>query len=312
MKSRIKPRIPRRPVHGILLFDKPLGLSSNDALQRVKRLFRAEKAGHTGSLDPLASGMLPICFGQSTKLCGQLLDSDKRYIARLRLGEKTVTGDAEGEIIARSDASQLSREALEAAIPAFTGPIRQVPPMYSALKHQGQRLYELAREGIEIEREPREVTIHELRLVAFGGGECEIEVHCSKGTYIRTLAEDLAASLGHCAHLVGLRRTAVTPFEGQPLSWEALEALAGQGEAALDACLLDPALALRDWPQIRLEPERAHYLSRGQPVRVAGTPREGRVAVLDEAGRLICLAEIDADGMVAPRRWLAVPAPDGK
>ena len=307
MKSRIKPRIPRRSVHGILLFDKPLGLSSNDALQRVKRLFRAEKAGHTGSLDPLASGMLPICFGQSTKLCGQLLDSDKRYTARLRLGEKTTTGDAEGEVIARSDAALLTREALEAAIPAFTGVITQVPPMYSALKHQGQRLYELAREGVEVERQPRQLTIHALRLTAFGGGECEIEVHCSKGTYIRTLAEDLAAAVGHCAHLVGLHRTAVDPFEGQPLSWESLEALAGEGEAALDACLLDPALALRDWPQVRLEETRAHYLSRGQAVRVEAAPKEGRVAVLDEAGRLLCLAEIDDNGLVAPRRWLAVP-----
>jgi tRNA pseudouridine55 synthase len=304
----MKPRIPRRPVHGILLFDKPLGLSSNDALQRVKRLFRAEKAGHTGSLDPLASGMLPICFGQATKLCGQLLESDKRYIARLRLGEKTATGDAEGEVVARSEVSGLTREALEAAIPAFTGPITQVPPMYSALKHQGQRLYELAREGIEIERQPRAVTIHELRLTAFGGGECEIDVRCSKGTYIRTLAEDLAAAVGSCAHLVGLRRTAVAPFEGQPLAWEALEALARQGEAALDACLLDPALALRDWPQVRVEQARAHYLSRGQAVRIAGAPGNGRLAVLDEAGRLLCLAEIDADGLVAPRRWLAVPA----
>ncbi|AXQ29206.1 tRNA pseudouridine(55) synthase TruB [Solimonas sp. K1W22B-7] len=303
----MKSRIPRRPVHGILLFDKPLGLSSNDALQRVKRLFRAEKAGHTGSLDPLASGMLPICFGQSTKLCGYLLDSDKRYTARLRLGEKTVTGDAEGEVIARSDASLLTREALEAVLPAFTGPIIQVPPMYSAIKVQGQRLYELAREGVEIERQPRQLTIHALRLTAFGGGECELEVHCSKGTYIRTLAEDIAAAAGHCAHLAGLRRSAVDPFEGELLDWAALEALAVQGEAALDACLIDPAQALRDWPQLRLEQERAHYLERGQAVRVAGAPREGRVAVLDEGGRLLCLAEIDADGMVAPRRWMAAP-----
>jgi len=304
----MKPRIPRRPVHGILLFDKPLGLSSNDALQRVKRLFRAEKAGHTGSLDPLASGMLPICFGQATKLCGQLLESDKRYTARLRLGEKTVTGDAEGEIIARSDTAGLTREVLEAAIPAFTGPITQVPPMYSALKHQGQRLYELAREGVEVERQPRTIIIHELRLTAFGGGECEIDVRCSKGTYIRTLAEDLAAAVGQCAHLVGLRRSAVDPFEGEPLSWEALETLAGQGEAALDACLLDAATAVRGWPQVRVEAARAHYLGRGQAVRVAGSPGQGRVAVLDEAGHLLCLAEVDADGLVAPRRWLAVPA----
>ncbi|MDM4771155.1 tRNA pseudouridine(55) synthase TruB [Solimonas sp. SE-A11] len=304
----MKPRIPRRPVNGILLFDKPLGLSSNDALQRVKRLFRAEKAGHTGSLDPLASGMLPICFGQATKLCGQLLESDKRYVARLCLGQKTTTGDAEGEVIATSDASGLTREMLEAAVPAFTGPISQVPPMYSALKHQGQRLYELAREGVEIERQPREVTIHELRLTAFGDGECELDVRCSKGTYIRTLAEDLAAAVGHCAHLIGLYRVAVEPFEGAPLAWDALEALAAQGEAALDACLLDTVAAVRGWPQVRVEEARAGYLAHGQPVRVAGAPARGRVAVLDEAGRLLCLAEIDADGLVAPRRWLAVPA----
>ncbi|MGH8431877.1 MAG: tRNA pseudouridine(55) synthase TruB, partial [Solimonas sp.] len=226
MTTPSRPRIPRRAVNGILLFDKPRGFSSNDALQRVKRLFRAEKAGHTGNLDPLATGLLPICFGQATKLCGHLLDSDKRYLARVKPGEKTTTGDTEGEVIQRSDAGLLSREALEAVLPAFTGTIRQVPPMYSALKHQGQRLYELAREGVEVERQPREVAIHELRLTAFEPGGFELDVRCSKGTYIRTLAEDLAAALGQCAHLVALRRTEVAPFEGAIRTWEDLQAAA--------------------------------------------------------------------------------------
>lgn len=305
MRPAIKPRIPRRAVNGILLFDKPLGFSSNDALQRVKRLFRAEKAGHTGNLDPLATGLLPICFGQATKLCGHLLDSDKRYRARVKLGEKTATGDTEGEIIQRSDAGLLQREMLEQVLPAFTGPIRQIPPMYSALKHQGQRLYELAREGIEVERQPREVTIYALELTAFAPGEFEIDVRCSKGTYIRTLAEDIAAALGQCAHLTALRRLEVAPFEGAIRTWDALQAAAGEGEPELDACLLDPAVAVRDWAQVRIDADRAHYLGRGQPVRVAAAPRAGQVAVLDEQGRLLCLAEINADGMVAPKRWMA-------
>lgn len=300
-----KPRIAWRTVNGILLFDKPSGLSSNEALQRVRRLFRAEKAGHTGNLDPLATGMLPICFGQATKLCGYLLDSDKRYRALVRLGEKTATGDAEGEVIARSDAGAVSRETLEQVLPSFMGRIRQIPPMYSALKHQGQRLYRLAREGVEVERAPREVTIHALTLTAFGTGEFEIDVHCSKGTYIRTLAEDIAAAFGQCAHLIGLRRLQVSPFGEAMTSWDELEARAlGGGEAALDAWLLNGAVAVNDWPQVRLDPDRAHFMAHGQAVRVAGVPSEGRVAVLDGEGLLLGIAEIDGNGMLAPRRWL--------
>jgi len=301
-----KPRVARRPVDGILLLDKPLGLSSNDALQRVRRLYQAEKAGHTGSLDPLASGLLPICFGQATKLCGHLLESDKRYRAQVRLGEKTATGDTEGEVIARSEASSLTRERLEAALPAFVGRIRQVPPMYSALKHQGRRLYELAREGTEIERAPREVSIHALSITAFGDGCFELDLRCSKGTYVRTLAEDLAAAVGQVAHLAGLRRLEVQPFGGAMVTWEQLDATAGQGEPALDALLLDAAVAVADWPQVRVEPERAHFLAHGQPVRIAAAPRLGRVAVLDIDGHLLGLAEMNADGMVAPKRWMAV------
>lgn len=302
----IKTRVPRRAVDGILLLDKPLGWSSNDALQKVRRLFRAEKGGHTGSLDPLATGLLPLCFGQATKLCGHLLDSDKRYLARVKLGEKTATGDAEGDVIARSDATTVTRAALEAALPAFTGVISQVPPMYSAVKHQGRRLYELAREGTEVERAPREVTIHGLALGSFEDGVFELDIRCSKGTYVRTLAEDLAAALGQVAHLVGLRRTEVAPFQGEMVTLEMLLAAAEQGEDRLDAFLQDAVVAVADWPQVRVEADRAHYLAHGQPVRVVGAPRSGRVAVLSLEGRLLGLAEMNPDGLVAPRRWMAV------
>ena len=184
------PRAPRRKVDGILLLDKPLGLSSNTALQIVRRLYNADKAGHTGSLDPLATGLLPVCLGEATKLCGYLLDADKRYRARVRLGARTSTGDAEGEVVATSDPALASRAALEAAIPRFLGEIEQVPPMHSALKRDGQPLYRLARAGIEVERAPRRVRIRELRLLDWNGTEFEFEVACSKGTYVRTLAED--------------------------------------------------------------------------------------------------------------------------
>lgn len=301
----MKQRVTRRPVDGILLFDKPLGVSSNDALQRVRRLFRAEKAGHTGNLDPLATGLLPICFGQATKLCGYLLDSDKRYIARVKLGEQTSTGDAEGEVIARSDASAVTRAAVEAVLPAFLGRIQQVPPMYSALKHQGRRLYELARAGEEVERPPREVTIFHLGVDHFEAGSFDLDVTCSKGTYVRTLAEDLAAALGQRAHLAGLRRLEVRPFTGEMVGWERLEAAAADGEAGLDALLLNAAVAVVDWPQVTVEPERAHYLAHGQAVRVAGAPRTGRAAVLDLQGQLLGIAEVNADGMLAPKRWMA-------
>ncbi|MDD3762145.1 MAG: tRNA pseudouridine(55) synthase TruB [Nevskiales bacterium] len=299
-----KPRRPRRPVTGILLLDKPLGLSSNQALQQVKRLYQAEKAGHTGSLDPLATGMLPICLGEATKLSGVLLDSDKNYQARIRLGERTDTGDAEGEVIQRCDAP-IDRSRLERTLAAFRGTIKQVPPMYSALKHKGERLYALARQGQEVERSPREVNIAQLELTDWAPPELSVSVTCSKGTYIRTLAEDIAAACGQCAHLRALRRTAVAPFvDAAMVSIEQVEAAAAEGFEALDALLLSPAEGLRHWPQLRIDPERAAFLAQGQAVRVADVPRECRVAVLDEGGRLLGLADSGSDGMVAPRRWL--------
>jgi len=300
------PKRPVREVSGILLLDKPAGLSSNAALQKVKRLYQAAKAGHTGSLDPLATGLLPICLGQATKLSGFLLEGDKRYEVRARVGEKTTTGDAEGEVTATSDASLLTRDALETALPRFTGDLLQRPPMYSALKHQGRRLYEIAREGGDVERPERPVRIHALRLTGFDARGFELEVHCSKGTYVRTLVEDLAAAVGQCAHVAALRRTGAAPFDASGMRTpEQLEQAAAQGLDALDALLLPTADALGGWPRVQVDADRAFYLSRGQPVRVAAAPREGLLAVLDESGRLLGIGEIDPDGRVAPRRWMA-------
>jgi tRNA pseudouridine55 synthase len=298
-------RPPRRDIDGILLLDKPLGASSNQALQQVKRLFRAAKAGHTGSLDPLATGVLPICFGEATKLSGYLLDSDKRYVATARLGEKTSTGDAEGEVVARSDPSGITPVMIENAMASLRGPIRQIPPMYSALKRDGKPLYELARAGIEVERAPRDVTIHALDLIAFRSPLLEFDVRCSKGTYIRTLAEDLAAQLGQCAHLTVLRRVSVDPFGSRPIyTIQQVEQAATQGEPALDALLLEPGAALAGWNRVEVDANGEFYLGRGQAVRVGGAPAAGLVAVRSASGRLLGIGEATGDGLIAPRRWL--------
>jgi tRNA pseudouridine55 synthase len=299
-------KIPRREVDGILVLDKPRGISSNTALQHVKRLFRAAKAGHTGSLDPLATGVLPLCFGQATKLCGFLLDSEKRYRVRASVGARTATGDAEGEVTARSDATALERPALEGALAQFTGARLQLPPMYSALHHEGRRLYELAREGRQIEREPRAIVIHELVLTGFGAGWFELDVRCSKGTYIRTLVEDIAAACGQCAHVAMLARTAAGPFSSeQRVGMEAIDRAAAAGEAALDA-LLQPTLSgLAGWQQVRVDSDCEFQLGRGQAVRVVGAPASGQVAMLDGPGRLLGIGEIDLQGRLAPKRWMA-------
>jgi tRNA pseudouridine55 synthase len=259
-------RIPRRAVHGVLLLDKPLGLSSNDALQKAKRLFRAEKAGHTGTLDPLATGLLPLCFGAATKFSQISLDADKRYLATLKLGETTTTADAEGEVVERR-AVAVDRSAIEAACARFTGPIQQVPPMHSALKRDGKALYEYARAGIELERTPRAVTIHAIDLVDGAGDTWTIDVRCSKGTYIRTLAEDIGAALGCGAHLAALRRTGSGAL-GLERAFT-LEQLAGMTEAGRDALLLDADSLLADWPLVRLDNEGAGRFLSGVRRRVA-------------------------------------------
>jgi tRNA pseudouridine55 synthase len=247
-------RVPKRAVHGVLLLDKPLGLSSNDALQKAKRLYRAEKAGHTGTLDPLATGLLPLCFGAATKFSQVSLDADKRYIATLKLGETTTTADAEGDVLLRREVA-ITREQIEAACRRFTGEIAQVPPMHSALKHEGKALYEYAREGVEIERDARQVTIHRIDILEWQHERLVIDVLCSKGTYVRTLAQDLGEALGCGAHLSALRRTASGP---QILDDAVtLEQLADMTEPERDALLQPADMLLADWPLVRLSDEDA-------------------------------------------------------
>ncbi len=251
-----------RPIDGVLLLDKPLGLSSNVALQRARRLFRAAKAGHTGSLDPLASGMLPVCFGEATKVAGYLLDGDKRYAFRVALGQRTTTGDLEGEVAESQDVPPLTPALIAAASATMAGLQQQVPPMYSALKRDGRPLYELARQGIEVERAPRAIVIHEWRCTGFGANWVDAEVQCSKGTYVRVLAESFAVALGTVGHLAQLRRLWAAPFAGQPmLTLEALEALDEAGRAAL---LLPADAALVNLPAATLDAAQARSLARGQ------------------------------------------------
>ena len=294
-----------RPVHGILLLDKPAGLSSNHALQRVKRLYGASKAGHTGSLDPLATGLLPICFGEATKLSGHLLDADKSYRVTLRLGVATDTADADGEVIAQSDCRAIGAAEIERVLPDFLGPIEQVPPMYSAVKHQGQRLYKIARAGGEVERKTRQVAIYRLQLLDVGGSDVTLDVDCSKGTYVRTLVEDIAAALGTHAHVTALRRTRLGPFRGALFTEEDLQQRSEAGGlTALDECLQPPEAALAGWPRVQLSPDSSFYFRRGQAIQVRGAPSEGMLAVFDADEALLGLAEIDTDGRVAPRRLL--------
>ena len=249
-----RPRTPKRAVHGVLLLDKPLGLSSNDALQKAKRLYRAEKAGHTGTLDPLATGLLPLCFGAATKFSQVSLDADKRYLATLKLGVTTTTADAEGDVLRRR-AVDVSRAQLQAACERFSGEIEQVPPMHSALKRDGRALYEYARAGVELERDARRVTIHRIDIVDGQADEWTLDVCCSKGTYVRTLAEDIGEALGCGAHLIALRRTGSGPLtlEGA----HTLEQLTDMSEEQRDAALLDADTLLADWPLVRLNTEDA-------------------------------------------------------
>ena len=313
MNSRKSPGIPkqeRRSVDGLLLLDKPTGMTSNAALQRVKRLYRARKAGHTGSLDPLASGLLPLCFGQATKVSAYLLDADKGYVVTACWGSRTDTGDADGEVIEESQQRTCTQAALEAALVAMTGDIDQVPPMYSALKKDGKRLYELARAGMEVERAPRPVTIHALEIVAFDPGAPVIRVVCSKGTYVRTLIEDLAMRLGMLGHVQALRRTRAGPFtEDRSVTLAAVEAAAEAGTAALDALLIPVDEALVALPAVSLDKEQAWYLRHGNPVRLAGGPAAGICRVYDDQARFLGVGEALRDGRIAPKRLFTAPEP---
>lgn len=293
-----------RSVSGVLLLDKPAGLSSNKVLQQVKNLFKAAKAGHTGSLDPLATGMLPICFGEATKISAFLLDANKRYRFSCQLGQTTTTGDTEGEVVKTADFSAVTTADIERLLPDFTGDIEQIPPMYSALKHNGQRLYKLAREGIEVERKPRTITIFDIQLHSLEDGIMDLEVTCSKGTYVRTLAEDIGEVLGCGAHITQLSRLSVGPYEGDMVTVQELEALAEQGTHELDRLLLPVDSGVADWPDVRLGADAAFYMSQGQPILVPHAPTEGWVRIYDQQ-KFLGVGEVQDDGKVAPRRMLA-------
>ena len=299
-----KPRRPlRRDLNGVLLLDKPTGVSSNDAMMQARHLFNAEKAGHTGTLDPMATGLLPICFGQATKLSAHLLDARKRYLATVKLGEATNTGDADGEVMARSDPSGLSPDALHAAAKALTGEIRQVPPMYSEIKRDGVRLYELARGGVEVEREPRTVQIHALKVAGFDGDIATLEVTCSKGTYVRTLAEDWAKQFGQSAHLVALRRLGVGLFGAEaPVAMVTLAELRATSDlASLNRHLLPARSAVADWASVNVTADQAAAMTRGRAVPFAAN--SGWVVIDHVDGGFLGLGEVLPEGLLQPRRW---------
>ena len=295
----------RRNVSGIILLDKPRGFTSNAALQKVRWLLNAEKAGHTGSLDPLATGVLPLCFGEATKFSQYLLDADKAYETVMQLGVTTTTADAEGEVLERKPV-MVTPEQLEALLPQFRGDILQVPPMYSALKRDGQPLYKLARAGEVVEREPRSVNIARLELLALEGDKARLAVTCSKGTYIRTLVEDIGRLLGCGAHVAELRRTQAGPFDlSQTVTLETLErAHADGGSAALDGFLQPVDSGLEHWPLLQLSEHSAYYWLHGQPVRAPEAPQYGMVRVQDNNGRFIGIGEVSEDGRIAPRRLI--------
>ena len=305
-RSRRKGRV----IDGILLLDKPAGITSNGALQRVKHLYGAAKAGHTGSLDPIATGVLPICFGEATKFSQFLLDADKGYIATIQLGVRTTTGDSEGDIVHERSVPELTDEAIESYLDSFRGEIDQIPSMYSAIKLNGQPLYKLARQGIEVERKSRRVTIMALTLIERTQDQWVLDISCTKGTYIRSLAEDIGELIGCGAHVVGLRRRQAGPFAiEETCTLEVLEDLkAENGERGLDETLLPVSAAVADYPVVEMTALTASYFVQGQPVQIAGVKDEGLVSVYSEATDdkiFVGVGEILDDGKIAPRRLIA-------
>ncbi|MCB1692533.1 MAG: tRNA pseudouridine(55) synthase TruB [Pseudomonadales bacterium] len=304
-------RYKKRKVDGILVLDKPAGLTSNGALQEAKHLFSAAKAGHTGSLDPIATGVLPLCFGEATKFSQYLLDADKRYLATFRLGISTASGDSDGDVLETREVPELDEAKVERVLDDFRGEITQTPSMYSAIKVDGQPLYKLARQGIEIERKPRDVTVHELVLRELGTDSMVVEIACSKGTYIRSIAEDVGRVLGCGAHVSQLRRLASGPFDiSAAHTLESLKQLKESGGfAALDALLEPASSAVSDWPAVELTELTAAYLKQGQPVQIPKAPTRGWVRIFSESneacGDFLGVGEILEDGRVAPRRLVA-------
>ena len=295
-----------RPVDGFIVIDKPQGMTSNEAVQKAKRLFGAQKVGHTGNLDPLATGVLPLCFGEATKFSRYLLASNKRYWSRIKLGVATDSGDADGKVIRERSASAIGRADVEAVLEHFRGCIKQIPSMFSAIKHQGQPLYKLARQGVEVEREARDALIYSNELTAFDGDEFELEIHCSKGTYVRTIAEDLGERLGCGAHVKALRRRQAGPYDERDLvTFAELERLRIQEGRSLDPLLLPLSSAVREWPQVQLSPDTAYHVRQGQPVLVPHAPTCGWVRLAEAGGggcKFLGVGEVLDDGRIAPRR----------
>jgi len=291
----------KKNINGILLLDKPIGFSSNQALQKIKWLLKAAKAGHTGTLDPLATGLLPLCFGEATKFAHFLTDADKTYVATIKLGATTTTGDAEGEVLTTSPVN-VSRVEFEQACRQFTGEISQTPPMYSALKFEGKALYEYARAGVEIERQARRVTIQNIEVDSFAGDVAVITVTCSKGTYIRTLAEDIGSQLGCGAHLIGLRRTTTADYQiAQAVTLEQFEAMSEEERLA---ALAPPDSAVHYLPAITLDSDAAFYLLQGQAVWRSGAIPSGLLRLYNEQQVFLGLGELQDDGKIAPKRLM--------
>jgi tRNA pseudouridine synthase B len=299
-----KPRKRGRDIHGVFLLDKPQGMSSNDIMQKVKRIFQANKAGHTGALDPLATGMLPICLGEATKFSQFLLDADKRYLVTAKLGERTDTSDAEGQIVDTREVNVKTPEILT-ALEQFRGDILQVPTMFSALKHNGKPLYEYARQGITVEREARPITIFELNFIEYNAPYLTLEVHCSKGTYIRTLVDDLGEVLGCGGHVTMLRRTAVADYPTEKmLDWHALQSLAEQQDLALlDALLLPMDTAVAKLPALTLDENQTQGIGFGQRIKFDNPNRlQGQVRLFSYENRFLGVAVIDENNVIRPQR----------
>jgi tRNA pseudouridine55 synthase len=295
----------KRPVNGVFLLDKPLGFSSNQALQKIKWLFQAAKAGHTGTLDPLASGLLPICLGEATKFAQYLTDADKTYVAIIKLGETTTTGDAEGDILSKALVN-VTKPQFVKICQQFIGDISQIPPMYSALKHEGKALYEYARQGVDIARQARVVNIKKIDVNSFEDEEAVITVSCSKGTYIRTLAEDIGKALGCGAHLIGLRRTETAGYQlMQALTIQQLEAMSVEER---DAALLPVDSAIEDLPKVTLNDEAAYFLLRGQAVWQAGKIPHTDLRIYNEDNQFLGLGFLQDDGKIAPKRLIVKTA----
>ena len=299
----------KRPakVHGILLLDKPEGLTSNAALYEVKSLFEERKVGHTGSLDPIATGMLVCCLGDATRFSSWLLDADKEYRTTLTLGERTDTGDSEGKIIATRPV-QLNADQVETAVDTFRGTIEQVPPMYSALKHRGKALYKLARQGIEVERKPRQIQMHSLTVEKFSGPELELKMRCSKGAYVRTLADDLGELLGCGAHVSQLHRLSVGPFKAKGM--HSVEQLADMDKKARMGCLLPCDAHLEFMPKLQVTAAAAERLSSGNPVPLRDEIEPGLVRLYTGEDNFFGLAEVTGRMMVQPKKILKLPGVD--